>query len=207
MLCLQSKKQAPCYSRLLGFKLIMQQLTRLSTGRLFSWRFADLYCTFTNKHCVSLPRHSQARGKNMQKQAHTFHATKSPQYVVERWIACSVLIRMSHQTVINENRMRVLIKGEKNADMSSAVKQKETFGSDLELQIALSRGGHSQMIQWKLISCNQQLPLISTDNKNNTCTNFCSKSHFLVQMFNLFSHRVVKITLFMVSISVKNDIW
>lgn len=127
MLCLQSKKQAPCYSRLLGFKLIIQQLTRLSTGGLFSWRFADLYCTFSNKHCVSLPHHSQARGKNVQKQAHTFHATKSPQYVVERWIACSVLIRMSHQTVINENRMRVLIKGDKKCRYEQCCKTKGDF--------------------------------------------------------------------------------
>lgn len=52
------------------------------------------------------------------------------------------IIRMSHQTVINENRMKVFIKREKCRHEKCLKTKDEVFGRNLELYLAFSCGGH-----------------------------------------------------------------
>jgi len=67
----------------------------------------------THTCCVSQTRHSQAGGRISQTHTHTHIPwTKGLQCVLVM-NCCFCIIRMTHLTVINENRMKVLIKVEK----------------------------------------------------------------------------------------------
>lgn len=84
----------------------------------------------------------------IQKNTHTrIPCNKEPTVCGGEMNCLHCIIRMTHQTVINENRMKVLSK-EKNADMKCVSKQKEAFGRNPVLYIALGSGGvgHNQAI-------------------------------------------------------------
>lgn len=102
---------------------VAMTFTRHHAGMLFVWRWAQTYMLHSHKQthacCVWQARHSHAPGRKFTK-THTHARTcthipcnKGPTVCGGKMNRLYCIIRMTHQTVINENRMKVLIKGEK----------------------------------------------------------------------------------------------
>lgn len=99
------------------FGFVLQRL--LGAGMLFVWKIRRLtYRTFTNKHththtvfCSRVIHRQEAESHKNR----LTHSTKQRAYSVcaGKMNCLHCIIAMSHQTVINENRMKVLIKGGK----------------------------------------------------------------------------------------------
>lgn len=138
--------------------LILQMLGVCCSGL----HFRELACCLYGDTQTYIPHvhkqtHARAMYRNhvihrqeaeIQKNTHTrIPCNKEPTVCGGEMNCLHCIIRMTHQTVINENRMKVLSK-EKNADMKCVSKQKEAFGRNPVLYIALGSGGvgHNQAI-------------------------------------------------------------